>query len=114
MQKTYNPKEFEDRIYKTWLEKKYFHATIDADKTPFTMMMQFSRSAMKFVSLSTKFPLHIMHLFINYSTFLVLKSSIHFFWVGMYAVINQSSVPISFGAHTTWIISLDARYPIIR
>lgn len=39
MQKTYNPKEFEDRIYKTWLEKKYFHATIDADKTPFTMMM---------------------------------------------------------------------------
>lgn len=39
MQKTYNPKDFEERIYKTWLEKKYFHAKIDPDKTPFTMMM---------------------------------------------------------------------------
>lgn len=37
--KTYSPKDFEDRIYKTWLEKKYFHAEIDKNKTPFTIVI---------------------------------------------------------------------------
>ncbi|MBP5242617.1 MAG: class I tRNA ligase family protein, partial [Clostridia bacterium] len=39
MQKTYSPKEFEDRIYKDWEEKGYFHAEIDPKKVPFTIVM---------------------------------------------------------------------------
>lgn len=39
MQKTYNPKEFEDKIYKEWEEKGYFRAEVDKDKVPFTIMM---------------------------------------------------------------------------
>ena len=37
--KTYSPKDFEDRIYQNWLEKKYFHAVIDKNKTPFTIVI---------------------------------------------------------------------------
>ncbi|MBD5115374.1 MAG: valine--tRNA ligase [Ruminococcaceae bacterium] len=37
--KTYSPKDFEDRIYQTWLDKKYFHAEIDKNKTPFTIVI---------------------------------------------------------------------------
>ena len=37
--KTYSPKEFEDRIYKQWREKGYFHAEIDRSKKPFTIVM---------------------------------------------------------------------------
>ena len=37
--KTYDPKGMEDRIYQRWLEKKYFHAEIDPDKKPFTIVM---------------------------------------------------------------------------
>jgi valyl-tRNA synthetase len=37
--KTYEPKEFEDRIYKSWMDKKYFEANPDSKKTPFTVMM---------------------------------------------------------------------------
>ena len=36
---TYNPKEFEERIYKTWEEKKYFTPVVDKTKKPFTIMM---------------------------------------------------------------------------
>ncbi|MGN1234726.1 MAG: class I tRNA ligase family protein, partial [Christensenellaceae bacterium] len=39
MQKTYNPKEFEDRIYQEWCDHGYFHAEIDPDKVPFTIVM---------------------------------------------------------------------------
>ncbi len=39
MQTTYNPKDFEDRIYADWMEGKYFHAEIDPKKVPFTVMM---------------------------------------------------------------------------
>ena len=39
MQKTYNPKDFEDRIYADWEQSGYFRAEIDADKVPFTIMM---------------------------------------------------------------------------
>ena len=37
--KTYNPKGMEDRIYKNWLDKKYFHAEVDRSKKPFTIVM---------------------------------------------------------------------------
>ena len=39
MQKTYNPKDFEDRIYADWESSGMFRAEIDADKVPFTIMM---------------------------------------------------------------------------
>ena len=37
--KTYDPKGMEDRIYQKWLEKKYFHAEVNRDKKPFTIVM---------------------------------------------------------------------------
>lgn len=39
MEKTYNPKSFEDRLYKEWEEKGYFRAERDDNKVPFTIMM---------------------------------------------------------------------------
>lgn len=39
MEKTYNPKSFEDRLYKDWEENGYFRAERDDDKVPFTVMM---------------------------------------------------------------------------
>lgn len=39
MEKTYNPKQFEDRLYKDWEENGYFKAVRDDDKVPFTVMM---------------------------------------------------------------------------
>jgi valyl-tRNA synthetase len=36
---TYNPKEFEDRIYKIWEEKGYFTPEVDKDKKPYTIVM---------------------------------------------------------------------------
>ena len=37
--KTYDPKEIEDRTYQKWLEKDYFHAKVNPDKKPFTIVM---------------------------------------------------------------------------
>ncbi len=37
--KTYNPNEVEDRIYKFWLDGNYFHAEVDEDKKPFTIVI---------------------------------------------------------------------------
>ncbi len=37
--KTYDPHGLEDRIYEKWLEKKYFHAEVDHDKKPFTIVI---------------------------------------------------------------------------
>ena len=37
--KTYNPKDFEDRIYQTWEEEGCFRAEINPDKKPFTIVM---------------------------------------------------------------------------
>ncbi len=37
--KTYEPKEFEDEIYKYWESKKYFHADVDKNKKPFCIIM---------------------------------------------------------------------------
>jgi len=39
MNKTYNPSEIEDRLYKKWLDKKHFHAEVDRSKKPFTIVM---------------------------------------------------------------------------
>ena len=36
---TYNPKEFEDRIYKEWEEKGYFKASPNPNKVPFTVVI---------------------------------------------------------------------------
>ena len=39
MAKAYNPKEVEDKIYDFWLEGNYFHAEVDKDKKPYTIVM---------------------------------------------------------------------------
>ena len=36
---TYSPKEFEDRIYKKWEEKKYFTPEVDKSKKPYSIVM---------------------------------------------------------------------------
>ena len=38
MDKTYSP-DIEDRLYKKWLDNKYFHAQVNKDKKPFTIVM---------------------------------------------------------------------------
>jgi len=37
--KTYDPQTVEDRIYKNWVEKGYFHTQIDENKKPFTIVI---------------------------------------------------------------------------
>ncbi|HHX17997.1 MAG TPA: valine--tRNA ligase [Clostridium sp.] len=39
MAKTYDPKQVEDRIYNEWTEKGYFHAEVDQEKTPYTIVI---------------------------------------------------------------------------
>ena len=39
LEKTYNPQEIEERLYKNWMDKKYFHAEVDKSKKPFTIVM---------------------------------------------------------------------------
>lgn len=39
LEKNYNPSEIEDRLYQKWLDKKYFHAEVDRNKKPFTIVM---------------------------------------------------------------------------
>ncbi|MCI9137942.1 MAG: valine--tRNA ligase, partial [Lachnospiraceae bacterium] len=39
LEKTYNPKSIEDRLYQKWEENKYFHAEVDRSKKPFTIVM---------------------------------------------------------------------------
>ena len=39
LEKNYNPSEIEDRLYQKWLDKKYFHAKVNRDKKPFTIVM---------------------------------------------------------------------------
>ncbi len=36
---TYDPKDFEERIYNTWEEKKYFTPKVDKNKKPYTIIM---------------------------------------------------------------------------
>lgn len=37
--KVYNPTEIEDKIYKNWLEKKYFHAEVSPERQSFTIVI---------------------------------------------------------------------------
>ena len=37
--KTYEPREVESRVYAFWNEQKYFHATVDPDKKPYTIVI---------------------------------------------------------------------------
>lgn len=39
MDRTYNPHSFESEIYKNWMDKKYFKATRNPNKKPFTIIM---------------------------------------------------------------------------
>jgi len=39
LEKNYSPSDIENRLYEKWLAKKYFHATVDRDKKPFTIVM---------------------------------------------------------------------------
>ncbi len=37
--KTYDPKGLEDRLYQKWMDKGYFHASVNPKKKPFTIIM---------------------------------------------------------------------------
>lgn len=37
--KQYDPAEVEDKTYKFWLDNKYFHATVNPDKKPYTIVI---------------------------------------------------------------------------
>ena len=39
LNKTYDPKDIEDRLYKKWEDNGYFHAEVDRSKKPFTIVM---------------------------------------------------------------------------
>lgn len=39
LDKTYNPQEFEKKIYDYWIEKKYFHAKVNEEKKPFSIVL---------------------------------------------------------------------------
>ena len=39
LEKMYNPREFEDRIYKFWMDGGYFTPTVDPDKKPYTIVI---------------------------------------------------------------------------
>lgn len=39
LDKIYNPKEIEDRIYQFWLDKKIFHADVNSSKQPYTIVI---------------------------------------------------------------------------
>ncbi|MDD2968943.1 MAG: valine--tRNA ligase [Lachnospiraceae bacterium] len=39
LEKTYQPHGLEERLYKKWMDQKYFHADVDKSKKPFTIVM---------------------------------------------------------------------------
>jgi len=39
IEKVYDPHKVEDALYKRWMEKDYFHAVIDPEKKPFTIVI---------------------------------------------------------------------------
>ena len=39
LEKTYNPSAIEEKLYQKWLDNKYFHAEVNKDKKPFTIVM---------------------------------------------------------------------------
>ena len=39
LEKNYNPAEIEEKLYQKWLDNQYFHAKVNPDKKPFTIVM---------------------------------------------------------------------------
>ncbi len=39
LEKTYDPKNIEEKQYQKWMENKYFHAEVDRSKKPFTIVI---------------------------------------------------------------------------
>ena len=39
LEKQYNPKNVEERIYNTWVENKYFHAKREEGKKTYTIVL---------------------------------------------------------------------------
>ena len=39
IEKTYNPSEIEDKLYKKWIDGGYFHAEPDSKKEPYTIVI---------------------------------------------------------------------------
>ena len=39
LEKIYDPSQVEERLYQQWIDKGYFHAEVDKDKEPFTIVM---------------------------------------------------------------------------
>ena len=39
LEKTYDPKKIEKKLYDKWCENKYFHAEVDRSSKPFTTVM---------------------------------------------------------------------------
>ena len=39
MEKTYNPKEIEEKLYSKWMKKDYFKAKVDENKKPYTIVI---------------------------------------------------------------------------
>ncbi len=39
LEKTYDPQDIEERLYDKWMKNKYFHAEVNPNKKPFTVMM---------------------------------------------------------------------------
>lgn len=39
LDKTYDPKQVEDKLYKEWVDNGYFHAVVDSDRIPYTIVI---------------------------------------------------------------------------
>ena len=39
LSKTYNPKDFEQRLYQEWMDKGYFKSSPNPDKKPFCIVL---------------------------------------------------------------------------
>lgn len=39
LNKTYDPKDFEEKIYDYWMENNYFRAEVDENKKPYSIVM---------------------------------------------------------------------------
>ena len=39
LEKNYDPKDIEDRLYTKWVSKRYFHAEVNPDKKPYTIVI---------------------------------------------------------------------------
>ena len=40
--KTYDPKSVEDKLYKFWVDSGFFHAEVNPDKKPYTIVIPVS------------------------------------------------------------------------